>query len=47
MHIWKSPNIFVFIRKYVEGFHIKTRFTFPDMRHLRYVKSMFTNIQKQ
>ena len=28
-------------------FHIKTRFTFWDMRKGRYVKSLLTNIQKQ
>ena len=38
MQIWKSANIFVLMwKQYVEGF---------ALQHLLYVKSLFTNIQK-
>ena len=43
MQIWKSANIFVFIWKYVEDFTIY----FLRYAHERYVKNLFTNIQKQ
>ena len=47
MQIWKSPNIFVFILKYyVEDFTLNT-FYFLRYVHMRYVKILFTSIQKQ
>ena len=45
--IWKSADIFVFIWKlYAEDFTLNT-FYFLRYAHVRYVKSLFTNIQKQ
>ena len=47
MQIWKFANIFVFIWKYyVEDFTLKHLILF-EYAHVRYVKSLFTNIQKQ
>ena len=46
MQIWKSVNIFVFIwKQYVKNFTLNT-FYFLRYAHVRYVKSLFTNIQK-
>ena len=46
MQNWKSANIFVFIRKYVENFTFNT-FYFLRYAHVRSVKIFFSNIQKQ
>ena len=44
--IWKSANIFIFKLKYVENFTLKSC-CFLSYAHGRYVKGLFTNIQKQ
>ena len=47
MQIWKPANIFVFIcKKYVEDFTLNTFYYLRNAR-VKYVKSLFTNIQKQ
>ena len=47
MQIWKSANIFVYMwKQYVEDFTLNHLF-FLRYAHVRYVKSLFTNIQKQ
>ena len=50
MQIWKSVNIFVSLSLYgndlLKILHENT-FYFLRYAHMRYVKSLFTNIQKQ
>ena len=46
MLIWKYANIFIFIRKYAEGFTLKDILLF-EMCARGNVKSLFKNIQKQ
>ena len=48
MQIWKSSSTFGFtIKTIYRRFHIKTPFYILRKAHVRYVKSLFTNIQKQ
>ena len=47
MQIWKSASSFVFIWKYfIEDFTLKN-FQILRYTHVRYVKSLFANIQEQ
>ena len=47
MQIWKSANIFVFLWKQnVESLTLKYLLLY-EIWHLGFVKSLFTNIQKQ
>ena len=46
MLIWKSANIFIFIRKYAEDFTLKDVLLF-EICARENVKSLFKNIQKQ
>ena len=47
MQIWKSSNIPVFIWKNMLKISHLNNFYFLRYVHVRYVKSLFTNIQKQ
>ena len=49
MQIWKYAKIFVFIwKQYVEDFTLKRLLRFEVCTsEIRYVKNLFTNIQKQ
>ena len=48
MQIWIFANIFVLIwKQYVEDFTLKNLLFFLRYVHVRYVKILFTNIQKK
>ena len=47
MQIWKSTNIFVFTKKNMSKISHCTIIYFLSYAHPRYMKCLFTNMQKQ